>query len=140
MHNAKIISEKHFITGRLKFACDRKQMRERCAPFSCILVSNEGIFLEIRASNYPCMHYKRSTFGCLRSIIRDTLLGQRCAFLAVSAAFIDDIYQKIQSCLSISLRYKCSKFYCDRSLIKGTLVGEQCAFMAVSRLLLQYVS
>jgi hypothetical protein len=46
-------------------------------------VSIAGILVQINISNIPCMRYRRCKFGSNRSVIKSTLIGERCAFSAV---------------------------------------------------------
>jgi hypothetical protein len=83
------------------------------------------------------MRYRRCKFGCDRSIIKGTLLGERSTFSFVSWVQFEGLFLKVHTSHSTSMRYTPCKFGRDRSAIMGPLLGARSTFSAVSRLPLE---
>jgi len=79
-------------------------------------------YLGFHSRDFPRdLYFAHSThaqwdLGCDRSVIKNTLPGQECAF---SAAPIAGIFLKLHSLHPPHMRYKPYKLVCDRSIIKN---------------------
>jgi len=73
-----------------------------------------GIFLQLCTSHSPHTHYKRRRFGCDRSLIKGTLLGEPSSFSAVSWLSLEEFSSKFVLRTS-DMRHKTRNFDCCRS-------------------------
>jgi hypothetical protein len=128
----------HMLYTRLKFGCDRSEIKGTFLGSSVLCQPYFGFNLrDFPRNSYlhsPFMRYKRCVFVCDRSPNKGTWLWKQMTVSAVSrlpweGLFFENSYLRF-SCM----RYKRRKYGCDLSLIKGTSFGEHCAFEAISRL------
>jgi hypothetical protein len=104
--------------------------------FVCISTSTRENFLELHINHFPPMRYKRSKFGCDRSIMNGTLLGEQHTFSSVSWLLLWGISWNFILFTFRTCVINTFKFGCDRPLTKGTLLWQQNTFSSVSQLVL----
>jgi len=99
--------------------------------FGCFSACVGGIFFKIYTSPFTHMCYKRSDFGCGRSLHKDTLLRGHCVFLVVLWLAIEGISWKV-TCHTPVMHWKCCKCDWYQSLTHRTLLGKKVRFLVIS--------
>ena len=77
---------------------------------------------------YERMRYKPWKWGCDRSVIKGTALGEKTAFSFSYRRPLEGIFMELYTAHSERMRYERSRCGCDRSVIKGTVLGEKLPF------------